>query len=157
MRSSLLKGPFSDMIPYTHKRIWNTWYSKWSDRNNLVTAWLGIICPSVPKRPWFYNLGISRRSIQSFCRLTTGHNLLPLHTFRPSLNSVSPDTLRMLNRVMLDTYYLNVQPWRSRCLFLALRGMGVPWNTEKILRSSLFWKNVIFVVLQYFSKIGFPL
>jgi len=41
---------------------------------------------SIPSKPWFHNLNLSRKLICSFSRLRFGHSLLPSHSFKLSLN-----------------------------------------------------------------------
>jgi len=85
--SSPFKVPAFDLLPIQHKLLRNAWQSKWASFPPNYAYWHRNLCPTIPLNPWFRGLNISRHLIVAFTRLRIGHNLLPNHSFRLSLNS----------------------------------------------------------------------
>jgi hypothetical protein len=84
---SSCKIPASDFLPIHRKILRKAWQTKFSFLSPNIGTWYRQIIPTIPHRPWFNNLGLSRKSIVAFTRLRIGHSLLPHHAFKLSLNS----------------------------------------------------------------------
>ena len=151
--SPVCKIPFTDIIPHSRKIIWKAWNNKWADPNNKVSLWHKKISPIILKRHGFK---ILRSQIISFSRLRTGHNLLPLHAFRLSLNSSPLCTWHSYEADCDARHILFECPAfvaERNILRASLGRLEITRELDMILSS--FSPIIVPLILKFFSKSGF--
>ena len=153
---SICRIPWSDFSPVLRTCVNSLWQRHWNSLPPNFATWYRSITPSIPPRPWFHDLYLTRKAISSFSRLRFGHTLLPSHSFKLSLNDSPLCTLHTtpsicdISHILFDCPYLSS---KRADLIRIFDSFNIPFNIQLIL--STHNPNLILSILSFLNHSGF--
>lgn len=135
---SIIPIPWSDFCPKLKSCIYRLWSDSYNNLPLHFATWYRKLNPTIPSKPWFHKLKLSRKAISSFSRLRFGHTLLPSHSFKLSFND-SPlcifdhsPAICDINHILFKCPALHAERLQ---LFSILHSLNIPLNSHHILTS----------------------
>jgi hypothetical protein len=107
--------PWFDFCPKLKSCVHHLWSDSYNNLPHHFATRYRKLNPTIPSKPWFHNLKLSRKAISSFSRLRFGHTLLPSHSFKLSLNDSPlcifdhPPTICDINHILFKCSALHAE------------------------------------------------